>query len=114
IPPVAFPHGRTLIGGGARRMIERGLRENGLSSADTDLDRIFAKFVAHYAAHIADHSRPFPGLADALDRLAVEGHRFAVCTNKLEWLSVRLLEVLGLAKRFAAICGQDTFGIQKP
>ena len=37
-----------------------------------------------------------------------------MCTNKLECLSVRLLETLGLADRFAAICGQDTFGMQKP
>jgi len=27
---------------------------------------------------------------------------------------VRLLESLGLARRFAAICGQDTFAVQKP
>ncbi len=38
----------------------------------------------------------------------------AVCTNKLEWLSRRLLGALGLADRFAAICGADTFGVQKP
>ena len=37
-----------------------------------------------------------------------------MCTNKLEWLSKRLLESLDLARRFAAICGQDTFGVQKP
>jgi phosphoglycolate phosphatase len=37
-----------------------------------------------------------------------------VCTNKLEWLSVRLLERLGLAQRFVAICGQDSFAVQKP
>ena len=38
----------------------------------------------------------------------------AVCTNKLEGLSRLLLEALGLSPRFAAICGQDTFGMQKP
>jgi phosphoglycolate phosphatase len=27
---------------------------------------------------------------------------------------VRLLDALGLANRFAAICGADTFGLQKP
>jgi phosphoglycolate phosphatase len=37
-----------------------------------------------------------------------------VCTNKLERLSVLLLERLGLASRFAAICGQDTFAMRKP
>jgi phosphoglycolate phosphatase len=50
----------------------------------------------------------------ALDILAARGFRFAVCTNKLERLSVLLLEQLQLAGRFKAICGQDTFGIQKP
>jgi phosphoglycolate phosphatase len=46
--------------------------------------------------------------------LAAQGHRLAVCTNKLEWLSKRLLDQLGLSHRFAAICGADTFGVQKP
>ena len=31
---------------------------------------MFADFIAYYAAHIADRSRPFPGLDAALDRLA--------------------------------------------
>ena len=42
------------------------------------------------------------------------GCRFAICTNKLEWLSVRLLDALGISRHFAAVCGQDTFGVQKP
>ncbi len=79
-----------------------------------DIDRMFADFVAHYSAHIADRSRPFPGLSAALDRLAARNCRLAVCTNKLEALSRLLLDALGLTRRFAAICGQDTFGIQKP
>ena len=37
-----------------------------------------------------------------------------MCTNKLEWLSLRLLDALGLATRFGAICGQDTFAMRKP
>jgi phosphoglycolate phosphatase len=53
-------------------------------------------------------------LIDALDELEARGCRLAVCTNKLERLSVRLLEQLNLAERFAFVCGQDTFGVQKP
>ena len=75
---------------------------------------MFADFIAHYSAHIADRSRPFPDLIEVLDELAGFGYRFAVCTNKLKRLSVLLLETLALADRFEAICGQDTFGIQKP
>src|SRR5262249_3952466 len=71
-------------------------------------------FVDHYTAHLADRSRPFPGLDSALDDLAAQGCRFAVCTNKLEGLSRQLLNVLRLTHRFDAICGQDTFRIPKP
>ena len=72
------------------------------------------QFIEHYAAHIADRSRPFPGVEAALDELVRGGCRLAVCTNKLEWLSKLLLDRLGLSARFAAICGADTFGISKP
>jgi phosphoglycolate phosphatase len=114
LPPVPYEPARQMIGGGARRMIERGLQLEGRSFNATEVDRLFGVFIEHYAAHIADRSRPFPGLEDALDRLAAENYRFAICTNKLEGLSRLLLNALGMAGRFKAITGQDTFGIQKP
>ena len=114
LPPVDYASARDMIGGGARRMIECGLQYEGRSASTGEVDRMFADFIAHYSAHIADKSQPFPGLDTALDHLAAGGCRFAVCTNKLEGLSRLLLETLGLTWRFAAICGQDTFKIQKP
>ena len=114
LPPVAYETARNLIGGGARAMIARGIAAEGRVLAPAKLEQMFTDFIAHYSAHIADRSRPFPGLIDALDALAGGGCRFAVCTNKLERLSVLLLEELKIANRFEAICGQDTFGVQKP
>jgi phosphoglycolate phosphatase len=114
LPPVPYETARKLIGGGARMMIARGIEAEGRTLATAELERVFAAFVARYTDHIADRSRPFPGLTDSLDVLAGRGHRFAVCTNKLERLSVLLLEKLGLRDRFVVVCGQDTFGIQKP
>jgi phosphoglycolate phosphatase len=114
LPPVPYEAARTMIGGGARLMIERGLTAEGRTFTAADIDRLFEGFIAHYSAHIADRSRPFPGLVAALDDLGARECRFAVCTNKLEWLSRRLLDALGLSSRFAAICGQDTFGVHKP
>ena len=105
---------RNMIGGGARLLIERALAEENIKIPAQELERLYAGYIEHYAAHIADRSRPFPGLEAALDALAAAGCRLAVCTNKLEFLAVRLLEALGLAGRFAAIVGQDTFGLQKP
>ena len=114
LPPLDYKAARNLIGGGARRMIESGMQHQGHPASVADVDRMFADFVSYYAAHVADKSQPFPGLDAALDRLAARGCRFAVCTNKLEGLSRLLLDTLGLTWRFAAICGQDTFGVQKP
>jgi phosphoglycolate phosphatase len=114
LPAVAYEPARAMIGGGARGMIERALTAEGRNAFKPDVDRLFAAFIDHYAAHIADRSRPFPQLEPTLDLLAAEGYRLAVCTNKLEWLAVRLLNALALAQRFAAICGQDTFAVQKP
>jgi phosphoglycolate phosphatase len=114
LPAVDYTRARNMIGGGARRMIENALQSEGRQLARTEIDRMFGDFIAHYSAHIADRSQPFPGLDRALDQLEANDCRLAVCTNKLERLSRLLLDALDLSKRFAAICGQDTFGIQKP
>ncbi|MGY8661000.1 phosphoglycolate phosphatase [Bradyrhizobium sp. UFLA05-109] len=114
LPAVPMQSARNMIGAGARKLIERGLEAEGRIVGVEDINRLTADFIAYYADHIADESRPFEGLEAALDHLAERGHRLAVCTNKLEWLSRRLLDALGLSPRFAAICGADTFGVQKP
>ena len=114
LPPVPLQSARAMIGAGARRLIERGLELEGRAASFEDVTRLTGDFIDYYAAHIADASRPFDGLESALDDLAALGYRFAVCTNKLEWLSKRLLDQLGLSARFAAICGADTFGVSKP
>jgi phosphoglycolate phosphatase len=114
MPPVPLHAARTMIGAGARRLLERGLELDGRAASVADIDRLTVDFIDYYAAHIADASRPFEGLEAALDDLAMRGYRFAVCTNKLEWLSKLLLDRLGLSARFSAICGADTFGVSKP
>ena len=114
LPPVPLHSARNMIGAGARRLIERGLEVEGRVAGLEDITRLTRDFINYYAAHIADISRPFHGLEGALDDLSARGYRFAVCTNKLEWLSKLLLDRLGLSWRFSAICGADTFGVSKP
>jgi phosphoglycolate phosphatase len=114
MPPVPLHSARNMIGAGVRKLIERGLELEGREASPSDITRLTDDFVAYYAEHIADGSRPFEGLETALDDLLARGYHFAVCTNKLEWLSKLLLDRLGLSARFAAICGADTFGVSKP
>ena len=114
IAPLPMSSARNMIGAGARKLLERGLEVEGRAVSVGDLDRLTRDFIAYYADHIAEGSQPFEGLEAALDDLEAQGCRFAVCTNKLEWLSKRLIDELDLSKRFAAICGADTFGVAKP
>src|SRR5882757_576346 len=114
VPPVAFDDARAMIGAGVKPLLQRALASKGLNVPAAEIDLLFEEYLKLYADHIADRSRPFPGLEAALDELAGAGCRLAVCTNKLEWLSVLLLRKLELAQRFAAICGQDTFAMRKP
>jgi len=114
LKPVPYDVARNMVGAGARRMIELALLRAKVSVPKIDMERMFNDFIAHYAANIAEHSQPFPGMKEALDALATRGYRLAVCTNKLEGLSRLLLDKLRLSARFVAICGPDTFGMAKP
>ncbi len=84
LAPIPYSKARTMIGGGARRMIEAALAFDKHEFTAADIDPLFKDFVTHYAAHIADRSRPFPGLVEASTARARRAAFFAVCTNKLE------------------------------
>jgi phosphoglycolate phosphatase len=114
LPPAAPAAVARMIGHGARAMLATALRAHGSEPEGGRLDTLTARFIDHYAGHLADSSRPFPGAVEALDRFRDAGWRLAVCTNKFERLSRSLLEQLALADRFAVIAGQDTFAHRKP
>ena len=105
---------RPSISFGGRAMIVRALDIRGARLPADEIDRLLEIFLDHYATNIAVESHPFPGLEAALDLLSARGARLAVCTNKREGMSRLLLETLGLAHRFAAIAGRDTFAVHKP
>jgi phosphoglycolate phosphatase len=107
--PVPTDQTRHLIGGGAKRMLERALDLTG-GAQDLDVDALHGELIAFYAEHIAVHTRPYPGCLEALDALALRGVKLAVVTNKLESLARRLLEELGMTSRFAVILGGDSLG----
>ncbi|SCX95127.1 HAD family hydrolase [Microvirga guangxiensis] len=105
---------RDMIGAGARALIERGFEAARKELAPAHLDALFKQFMVHYSENICIRTQLFPGVIEALDRLEAAGFILAVCTNKIEEHSVRLLDALGISHRFAANCGRDTFAYFKP
>ena len=114
LAPLPVESAGSLLGAGARALIKRGFAASGKTLDPQALEVLFADFLTYYSAHIVVHSRLYPGVDKALATFARAGWRQAVCTNKIEGLAKLLITKLGIAGRFAFICGQDTFGIGKP
>lgn len=103
---------RHWIGHGARILIEQGL-----AAQDADpgrVDALLDDFIAHYEAHIARLSQPYPTVVDTLDELRRRGARLAVVTNKRARLTDPLLHALDLTHRFHCVVSGDTAARPKP
>jgi phosphoglycolate phosphatase len=105
---------RSFVGHGARALLTRGLAATGGLPENYDVEPDYKRFVDFYSQNIADGSEPFPGVIRLLERLKEEGFGLGVCTNKLEGLSVQLLDALDMSRFFGAIVGPDTLGVAKP
>jgi phosphoglycolate phosphatase len=114
LAPLGDHQVRSLVGGGARLMIERGLAIHEVERQADDVDKMLSDFLLFYERHIADHSRLFPGAVEMLDQFKAQDARLIVVTNKFERYSVQLLKTFGIADRFPVIAGPDTFGVRKP
>ncbi len=105
---------RSFVGHGAKALIERGCNATGAPVEPADLERLYQAFIVYYSENIAVNSQIFPGVVQLLERCHEAGIKCGVCTNKLESLSVRLIDEIGLARHFGCIIGPDTVGIAKP
>lgn len=114
LTPLPLPELRPLIGGGVRALLRRSLDHHRRAVDEARFAALAAAVLASYEANIAVASRPYPGLEAMLDRLAATGVAAAVCTNKPEYLALKLLDALGLRTRFAAVGGGGSFAANKP
>lgn len=105
---IAFHGGRAMLRAGYARVGSDALLPPGAEDRDYD------DLLGHYGTAIAVHTRLYPGVEAALDRLAGDGHLLAVCTNKPEALAEVLLRELRIRDRFGAMIGADTLPVRKP
>lgn len=99
-----------LVGDGAAALVQRAFAAR---DAAPDANAL-ADFLLDYGSNAAIDSRLYPDVIDTLDRLRETGWRLAICTNKPEAPARSLLAALGIADRFAAIGGGDSFWSRKP
>lgn len=112
-PPLPAATVRTLVGDGAAVLVHRALAEFGglpPEGAEPHIER----FITIYEADPSARTRLFPGVEETLGRLAEAGAALGVCTNKPLRATGRLLSDLGIAERFAAVVGGDSYPTRKP
>lgn len=103
-----------MVGMGAKKLIERGFERTGEPARGDMIDILFRQFIDHYSANITAQSKPYPGVLALLDELKARGIGLAVCTNKMERLSVKLINELCMDHYFSGVIGPDTTGVAKP
>ena len=109
-PPLDHDEVVRMVGEGARLLVSRVLAAGGVRQ---DIDVAFARFSTIYDRRLADHTRPYPGVAAGLEQLA-ERFTLAVLTNKPQHHTDRLLEALDLRRYFVQALGGDTSLGRKP
>jgi phosphoglycolate phosphatase len=111
-PLLTIEEVKPMIGGGAKMMLEHGLKATG-GIAEEEFRPLYRAMMAYYTEHISVHTRPFPGAVALLDQLDAMGVRYGVVTNKFESLAKQALADLGLLDRMVAVIGVDTLGKER-
>jgi phosphoglycolate phosphatase len=114
-PPVPLEVLSTYIGNGVSRLVKRVLTGDMEAEPDPELfARALASFQRHYGEHVADQSRPFPGVVEGLQALQAAGFPLACITNKAEQFTIPLLLATHLHGYFDLILCGDTLPRKKP
>ena len=113
IAPVDEALTRHWVGHGVRAMLRAAFEHHGVSLPDPRLDELEAACVAYYGSHIADHSKPYPGVVRTLEELS-KAAPLAVVTNKPTPLSEELLDALAMRSFFQRVVGRGSAMKPKP
>ncbi len=112
--PVTEKSIRGFVGHGALTMVKEAAAAQGRHLDQQELRDLFEVFIAHYAANIANYSRPYDGVLEAVNACKDSGAILAVCTNKIEAHACSVLNAFGMGQYFSAITGRDSLSVFKP
>ncbi len=98
------------VGNGIGKLMERALPEGSKHLAESLLD----DFRAYYNLHLADNTKPYPGIPELLDYIQSQGAKIAVASNKYQAATEMLVGKLFPSIRFCSVHGQRDGVARKP
>jgi len=99
------------ISHGSRAMVQRGFE---MEPDNPDFTRLVERFLDIYHDNVMVHTRLFPGMEKALERIEARFMTWGIVTNKSARFTEPLLAALGLARRAACIVSGDSTEFRKP
>lgn len=111
--PLEFAQIRPHVSHGARALVRLGFPNAALSEAD-ELNRLRLRFLDIYRDLLAEETRIFEGIPEALTRLESAGIPWGIVTNKPGWLTEPLLQEMNLHQRARIVVSADTLEHRKP
>ncbi len=110
-PPIPLHTSRLQASHGSAGLLKLGF---GIEPSSSEFPALRDMFLAHYAAHICDHTTLFPGMAELVDILESRKLRWGIVTNKPHRYTVPLMQALGYADRASCLVSGDTCLRAKP
>jgi phosphoglycolate phosphatase len=113
LPPLKLEQVVTMVGEGARLLVERALAPEYPECPPDRVDQALERYLGYYRDVCLEETRPYPGVEEMLAELSGR-YPLALLSNKGEALSRKILDGLGLAGHFREVLGGDSLPTRKP
>lgn len=114
VAPTSDADAATMMGDGLSEFFWRALVDKRLNLPASEAHVARKRFIEIYARAPAKRSQVYPGVRELLHELRGRGVRTAVCTNKIESISLDILEQLELRGHLDAVVGARDDQPMKP
>jgi phosphoglycolate phosphatase len=102
------------MGGGSRKLLKRVLAKIDIDPGSVELELIAGRIDALIETLAGEGTVAYPGISEALDRLASASVRLAVCSRRATAATAEELRRLGLAGFFDLVLGGEDLALRKP
>lgn len=108
--PLTLQEVRTMIGDGAKVLVERAFAARGTVAQPRHLEQ----FLTIYAQNPVIDTVIYDGAVEVLETLQAQGRPLGICTNKPMLATREVLDALDLTRFFGAVVGGDSTPYRKP
>lgn len=98
------------LGYGPRHLLEKSFNKE---FTDSEYNKVFQLYDNYYDKHQTDYTKPYEGIEEVLKQLKAEGYLLAVCSNKQDNATTKIIQDL-FPNIFDVVMGTNSEFLKKP